>query len=199
MGKQGRSDRRVMRTKQMLREALLSLVRERGFEELSVQDILDRANVGRATFYAHFKNKEDLLFSGFEELRESLQKLQREALSRRADADVRLFAFSGAIFDHTNQFRDVFRLMSGRRSGAIVQQTLRKILVSLIREELSMLQRSRSESRSERMEASVSFLADGLSGMLLWWLSGKQRMSVDEVNGLFRALAIPSAKAALEL
>ena len=58
------ADRRVQRTEQLLRAALMSLIQEKGFEALSVQDIIDRANVGRATFYAHFENKEDLLASG---------------------------------------------------------------------------------------------------------------------------------------
>lgn len=62
-------DRRVQRTQQLLREALFALIQEKGFEKLSVQDIIDRANVGRATFYAHFDNKEDLLLSGFDALR----------------------------------------------------------------------------------------------------------------------------------
>jgi AcrR family transcriptional regulator len=70
-------DRRVQRTQDLLREALLSLIREKGFDALSVQDIIDRANVGRATFYAHFDNKQDLLLSGFDGLRESLKEVQR--------------------------------------------------------------------------------------------------------------------------
>ena len=65
-------DRRIQRTQQMLREALMSLIQQKGFESLSVQDIIDRANVGRATFYAHFDSKEDLLASGIEGLRASL-------------------------------------------------------------------------------------------------------------------------------
>lgn len=56
-----RRDRRVERTEQLLRQALLALVQEKGFEALTVQEIIDRANVGRATFYAHFDNKDDLL------------------------------------------------------------------------------------------------------------------------------------------
>ena len=68
-----RRDRRVERTQQLLRGALVSLIREKGFEALTVQDIIDRANVGRATFYSHFDNKEDLLVSGFEDLRASLK------------------------------------------------------------------------------------------------------------------------------
>jgi AcrR family transcriptional regulator len=55
----------------------MSLITERGFEELAVQDILERADVGRATFYAHFDNKEDLLVSGLETLRLSLKARQR--------------------------------------------------------------------------------------------------------------------------
>jgi AcrR family transcriptional regulator len=53
-----KEDRRVRRTQRLLREALLALIQEKGFEALSVQEIIDRTNVGRATFYAHFDNKE---------------------------------------------------------------------------------------------------------------------------------------------
>src|SRR5919198_534909 len=80
-------DRRIQRTQQLLRSALMSLIQEKGFESLSVQDIIDRANVGRATFYAHFDNKEDLLASGIEELRIALRHRQQQARSSAAGAD----------------------------------------------------------------------------------------------------------------
>ena len=78
----GKVDRRVERTRQLLRDALVSLIREKGFAALSAQEIIDRANVGRATFYAHFDNKEDLLMTGLEGLRSSLKELQRRGLTR---------------------------------------------------------------------------------------------------------------------
>jgi AcrR family transcriptional regulator len=68
-----KKDRRVQRTNQLLRAALVSLIQEKGYENITVQNIIDRANVGRATFYAHFENKEDLLVSGFEDLRALLR------------------------------------------------------------------------------------------------------------------------------
>src|SRR5881396_2641445 len=65
-------DRRVQRTRKLLQDALVSLMIEQGYEATTVQDIIDRANVGRATFYAHFADKETLLVSRLEDLRAML-------------------------------------------------------------------------------------------------------------------------------
>ena len=65
--------RRILRTRRLLHEALVSLILEKGYADITVQDILDRANVGRSTFYAHFRDKEDLLLSGFDRLVEEFQ------------------------------------------------------------------------------------------------------------------------------
>jgi AcrR family transcriptional regulator len=61
-------DPRVARTTSALGRALIDLVRERDFREITVQEILDRAGVGRTAFYAHYRNKEDVLHSSFEHL-----------------------------------------------------------------------------------------------------------------------------------
>jgi AcrR family transcriptional regulator len=86
-------DRRVQRTRQLLRGALFSLIQEKGFEALSVQDIIDRANVGRATFYAHFDNKHDLLLSGLEDFRTAIKAQQRRLLQEATGSDERAFLF----------------------------------------------------------------------------------------------------------
>src|SRR5436305_620987 len=69
-----RRDRRVARSRRLLQEALVALILERGYTAVTVQAVLDRADVGRATFYAHFTGKEALLLSIFEELRDSLHR-----------------------------------------------------------------------------------------------------------------------------
>ncbi len=188
-------DRRVLRTQQLLRSALLSLIQEKGFEDLSVQEIIDRANVGRATFYAHFDSKEDLLASGIENLRASLQERQRRATTQ-STGDGRLLAFSHELFLHANEHREVFRAMVGKRSGAVVQQLLHKMLVDLVRDELQPMTRLHDKGASPN-EAAVQVVAGGLFGLLIWWGSGKMRMPVDEVDALFRRLAIPALKVAL--
>lgn len=159
-----------------------------------MQQIIDRANVGRATFYAHFDNKDDLLASGFEDLRASLRAHQREAFSRGRSVEERVFAFSQEMFTHANEYRDVFQAMAGRQSGATVQRLLHKLLVDLIRDDVKAARRG--EANGVPSEALVQFIAGALAGLLMWWLDGKMRLSVAEVNTLFRKLAIPALKAA---
>ena len=181
-------DRRVQRTQQLLRTALFTLIQEKGFERLSVQDIIDRANVGRATFYAHFDNKEDLLLSGFDGLRESLKERQREARSRRASPDEQVFAFSHDMIAHVGEYRQLFKAMAGRRSGATVQNVIRKIIVDLVRDDLkAMVEPGKSSGAAN--DAAVEFIAGGLFGLLLWWLGSKGRLSVEEMNALFQRFA----------
>ncbi len=190
-------DRRVERSQQLLRSALVSLIQEKGFEALTVQEIIDRANVGRATFYAHFDNKEDLLISGFDELRASLQARQREALARVSAGDERLLAFSYEVFAHVNEYREVSRAMVGRQSGAAVQRVLHKLLVDLVRDDVKAAVRRGAYSRMPR-EALAQFIAGALFGLLMWWLDEKRPLSPNAMNDIFRRLAIPAIAAVQE-
>jgi AcrR family transcriptional regulator len=185
----------VQRTQQLLRDALLALIREKGFEPLSVQDIIDRANVGRATFYAHFENKEDLLVSGLEGFRTAIKERQRRLLQEATGPDDRAFLFGHDLFTHVDAHRDVFRAMVGKHSGAVVQRLVQKILVELVREDVKAV-RSRGGGGTAPAEAAVQFIANGLWGLLAWWMDAKPRLSVDDVDALFRQLAMSSATAA---
>jgi AcrR family transcriptional regulator len=191
-----KDDRRVHRTQQLLRTALVSLIEEKGFEALTVQDIIDRANVGRATFYAHFDNKEDLLVSGLDGLRAVLKGLQRQAHMRTPSSDERLFAFSHEMFAHIAEYRKVFRAMVGKRSGALVQQLLQKIVVDLVRDDLKAIV-GRGDDRSAPAEAVVQFVTGGFFALAMLWAAGRLPLSVEEVNALFRRLAMPGVNATL--
>lgn len=191
-----KTDRRIDRTQQLLRGALFSLIREKGFEALTVQDIIDRANIGRATFYTHFDNKQDLLVSGFDDLRAALKERQRQALSRGTSVEDRIFAFSQEMFTHANEHREIFQAMVGKESGAAIQRLLHKLLVDLVRDDVKATM-PRGAGGSVPIEVLVQFIGSGLFGLLMWWIDGKMRLSVDDVNATFRRLAVPAVKAAM--
>jgi AcrR family transcriptional regulator len=74
--------RRIQKTQNLLREALVSLIHEKNYDAIVVKEILDRANVGRSTFYTHFRDKDELLVSGIHDMLRSVQstKLPRKAI-----------------------------------------------------------------------------------------------------------------------
>jgi AcrR family transcriptional regulator len=186
-------DRRVQKTQQLLQSALMALIQEKGFEALSVQNILDRANVGRATFYAHYDNKEDLLVSRLDEFRGSLQRRQKQAHAQAVTAGDRLFAYSRELFLHVNEHRAVFRSMVGKRSGAVIQHLFHKMLVDLVREDLRDLIHESSNGAARR-EGVVHLIAGGLFGLVLWWVDGPMKLDVEQMDALFRRFALPAIK-----
>src|SRR5689334_8627333 len=100
-------DRRVRRTQRALREAFVGLVLEHGYDGVTIEDITERADVARATFYAHFDDKEQLLTTLFEEITTELS----ERLTRvdHVPEHIRTDAVAG-FYEHAAQYRDLYRV-----------------------------------------------------------------------------------------
>ena len=109
------TDRRSRRTRKALRDAFVALVLERGYDRLTVEDITERADVARPTFYAHFPHKEDLLTSVFTELVEDVAS--RLAFDSGPWTVVRTTLVE-ELYRHADEFRDLYRVcLSGAGEG----------------------------------------------------------------------------------
>src|SRR5438876_9754476 len=118
MDKEKKMDRRVQRTRQLLQDALIAMVIEKGYDATTVQDIIDRANVGRATFYAHFPDKQTLLTSRLEDLRVLLTERRRQAPGP--------LGFSRAMVEHARSHLALYRAVGARESGAVIVQLIHR-------------------------------------------------------------------------
>lgn len=96
---------RIQKSRKLLHQALISLILEKNYESITVQQILDRANVGRSTFYMHFRDKDELLIMGFEHLREILHDIQIKTPAA-AQPYEKIIGFSLAMFEHLYEYRN---------------------------------------------------------------------------------------------
>lgn len=169
-------DRRVTRSRRQLRDALVGLILERGWDAVTVLDVCARADVGRSTFYAHFGDKEDLLVSGFDDLKRSLHARQLPAPGA--------FAFAEHLIEHARENQRLFRAVVGKRSGQTVQRRFREVVVTLVQAEVEA-----AGLAPARRDAVVRYIAGGFVEILTAWLDRPGTMKPAELAKVFRELA----------
>ena len=177
-------DRRSARTRRALHEALISLILRRGYDDITIQEIIDEADVGRATFYAHYRGKEDLLRGGFETLRVELRAARRAGSPTAGETHGGPLAFSLAMFEHACAYRGVYKAMIGGRGGAVAIHEIRRVLTELVREELPALRRDACVSQ----ELAVEFVVGTFLNVLAWCLESRPELTPPEVDAMFQSL-----------
>lgn len=158
---------------------------EKGYEATTVQDIIDRANVGRATFYAHFADKETLLASRIEDLRALLAQSQQGA---------RGLGFSLAMLEHARSHLPLYRSIVGRTSGALVLQRIHRTMADLAGLDLKAMG---FRGTAEQRALAVEYIAGAFMAVLTWWLDQGATMPPPEVDELFRRLVMRGVAAEL--
>jgi AcrR family transcriptional regulator len=181
------TDRRAARTKAMLQRAHISLILEKGYEAITVEDICDEANVGRSTFYAHYSNKDDLKRSGFEHLRKQLVDRQKEAQATPGDIKDRSFGFSLTMFEHARDHIDLYRALAGGHGGTVSLGQIRQILSNLVRNEFAAAASKNSADIVPR-ELVVQYIVGAYMAVLVWWLDGGAKLPPRQMDAMFRRL-----------
>jgi AcrR family transcriptional regulator len=175
-------DARIRRTCERLGGALMALIQERPIEEVTVQDVLNRASVGRSTFYLHYRDKNDLLLSqleGFLEMMSTALSLRQEE-SHRVVPVAELFAHIGTqnklyrALGDAGRLNDFFDLAQGYFARGI-ERRLResKRLSNLPQKELA---------------ARASALAGSMLSLLRWWLDRGEKESPRAMDDLFHRM-----------
>jgi AcrR family transcriptional regulator len=187
------TDRRVRRTRELLRNALLSLIQEKGYDRITVQDILDRADIGRSTFYAHYRDKDDLLRAGFEDIRAALAA-ERDAAEKGAGRKVEFLQPMLVVFQHVAAHRQFWESLSRKGGADLVTRILREGVSDLVREHFRS-QFPDAEGDQTQLEAAMRFVTGACMGLLTWWLEDDLvPYSAEEIHSIFRRLATQGVK-----
>jgi AcrR family transcriptional regulator len=176
--------------------ALFSLIREKDFDSIVVKEILDRANVGRSTFYAHFRDKDELLVSGMHDMLRSVQATVPPSSGKDRQ---NIIWFSLPIFEHINQHRHAGKVRIGTRGRTIIHEHLQKVLAALIASDIKQNLKARRKAIAQiPLDLFVQYVASTFILVLNWWMEHKSPLSSGEINDLFRSLISPVLVAIFE-
>ena len=213
-----KNDRRVDRTRKALREALFELIREKSYDQITVEEITERANLGRTTFYLHYKDKEDLLLEDFIDLIDEMvnkvvdRPLQRlkagmayPATDMSPPNSPNLFRPNLKIFQHAARNADLYRIVLQNGGSVKISERLMEVIIKAIHQLATASQENRDlEIKFEMpVEVIANFYAGSILGLISWWLDNNMPYTPEEMTlfsqrlfflGLFEALGIDSTK-----
>lgn len=184
-------DRRQKKTRAAVFSAFTDLLAEKSYGRITVQDIIDRADVGRTTFYAHFETKDDLLKELCRELfghiiSSAMDRSHTHGLYSSGDAP-------GSVFCHLLQHleendKNILGLLSCESS---------EIFLPFFKDSLNQLIRSQfvQQNRRNNTDLPEDFLINHISGsfveMVMWWIRGRMKQSPELLDHYFRAVIEP--------
>lgn len=187
----GKEDRRTLRTRSALNQALSELVAEKGYAAVTVEEITSRANVGRTTFYLHYEDKEDLLLQGLEQELISLgNEISRHQLVfwfRERNAYL-----IRSIFDTVKNNQEVFQI-AAREESSKMYDRFRKMFIRVVTKVIE--ENEWAQKVVQNMPVPVDYVVEYFSGAIwasiMWWGKNNFEKPSAEMALDFRDLFLP--------
>ncbi|MGN6569712.1 MAG: TetR/AcrR family transcriptional regulator [Flavipsychrobacter sp.] len=169
-----KDDRRTQKTKKLLAEALRILILEKGYDAVTIQDIIDTANIGRSTFYAHYENKDQLLIGNINFQMALIHTPGDDAENYPMGVNIRY------LFEHTKEQMNLVKALYRSRSIDVVMNYFAEICASKIIEYNKRKIKS-SKAAQKKLQYEAEAAAGGIVRVLLKWLEGDAVTPVDEM------------------
>jgi AcrR family transcriptional regulator len=187
-----KTDRRVCRTRRRLHSALIALILEKGYDMISVQDVTDRADLSRATFYLHFKDKDELLASSLKDIFNQLSESVKLMILQQQFNPYPHQPSALPAFQHVAENAELYRALLGSKGiSSVIYRTLNQI-AHLSSQQFEILQQ---EQAIENIEVPIDFVAQHMAGSLLstfrWWLENDMPYSAEDMARMYERMTVP--------
>jgi len=208
MQNEKKTDRRIQRTRQSLRTALLELIKEKNYDEISIEEITERANVGRTTFYLHYKDKEDLLMEEISaimyERAQVLSEIPFSVWVPVSEDDLKKnIALQPLllVFEHIHNNSELYNLLLKSTNSSKIIERIRRVSANAIVKFVET--KMETDPIPLLSEVPIEFFAAYFSGALIsvvgWWIREDMHHSPEEVTNMFRSLFFSGATGSLGL
>lgn len=163
-------DKRIQKTRKLLSESLISLILEKGYESVSVQDILVKANVGRSTFYFHYENKEQLFLDGF-------RNLNIKFFESKVDQKKLIFL---PLISHIAENANLAKALLGKKGGDIFFDMLKYQVADYLMKSFKPKISQRSEKRLWNFNCLAA--ASAVLSLIRSWIDDQMSFSAEQIS-----------------
>ena len=181
-----KDDRRIVRTRKLLRDAMHELILEQGYDEFNIQDVTDKANLGRATFYLHYREKDDLLTDLMNQRFEDFIGTTSQIVSSK-DGVLEEKAIE-KLFNLAEENYDFYRIMEIGKGGTIASNQMQLIIRDKVRERLDQFRQVTQKEFSYPQDFLETYLSGALLALIYWWLREEMPYSASEMAKMYRRI-----------
>ncbi len=177
-----RHERRRQQTRKLLIDTTVQLVLEKGYETVTIQDITDQADLGRGTFYIHFKDKEDVLWTAIQNLIKEMEAEAHRQFQGKLPKQVEYYGLLN-IFRHAEKNRDLYRVVLGGQGSAVLTERVQDLMADVFRRDIEnpALRDPKAQVPGEVITQMMTGLITRLIG---WWLKAGNDYSTEQMAGM---------------
>lgn len=181
-------DRRTLKTRQSIHEAMFSLMQEKQYNKITIQDIIDRANVGRSTFYSHFATKDELLLSSVEHLLEILNQYIKSYIEHDGDRP-RLIPVV-ELFEHIQENSKIMKGLFKTEGASLFFEKAEAYWNNEIEQ---YLQSKLPAGKEPKVPITIltNHISSTLINLLKWWVNSKVSYTPLQMDQYFQELINP--------
>jgi AcrR family transcriptional regulator len=189
------NDLRIIRTRELIREALIDLIEEKGFEAITVKDITTKARINRGTFYSHYQDKFDLMARSQEEFLSKMREIVKQNVTD-TNGDFKSnvpatvpFNVMVSMFEYLDQNRRFMRAVSGPNGGQSFQTKMKDFLWNtlFVRKEFPLIKQENLLVPSEYL---IAYLASAHIGVIEQWLNSDGTESPAEMARILATITV---------
>ena len=192
-----KTDRRTQRTRELLQQALIELISERGYDAISIQDIVDRANIGRTTFYLHYKSKDELFIRCHEAIVSKFRIGPLHPLSREELLSLEAPPGMTSAYRHLEDARALLYSVFQGKDSLLILRRMRDWSARDI--EANLRSAFPEENSAIPLDVLALYLAGAQLGLVQWWLEKRQPHTLEDLAQIFHRLQRSAIRDAFRL
>ena len=178
-----RHERRRQQTRQRLIQAAVELLLEQGYDTMNIQAITDRADLGRGTFYIHFRDKEDIVWAAIKDLVLDLEQQAHREFEKANPAQVEYYGLLN-VFRHGEQNRDIYTVILSNKGSSILLGRLQELLAQMLLHDIRAAREKQAMNATIPEEILAQMLTGMISRLLFWWLETPNKYTAEQMAAM---------------